>query len=220
MPAPCKRYPSRHLIKLRSLLYLLCLLQSYIETLRLAEWDAHAYEARMKSSISLPDGDTAVALTPQQRLIAVMHTYLSHLGFKCQSGTRLTLQDSNGVNGTLLYTLEGIDSDTMQFALEASYKPLPASNAFDCYIQMYCVQRGEIPFSDCDRMVSFSHVLASPYPSLIAFFNLRVVGISYFLNTLMSCRISTTGDKTLGMPDFCLAPGVEWGKRTGNLRMI
>ncbi len=99
MPAPCKRYPSRHLIKLRSLLYLLCLLQSYIETLRLAEWDAHAYEARMKSSISLPDGDTAVALTPQQRLIAVMHTYLSHLGFKCQSGTRLTLQDSNGVNG-------------------------------------------------------------------------------------------------------------------------
>lgn len=180
MPAPCKRCPSKHLIKLPLPLYLLCPLQPYIETLRLAEWDAHAYEARMRSSVSLPNGETAVVLTPQQRLIVVMHTYLSHLGFKCQSGTSLTLQDSNGVNGTLLYTLEGIDSDTMQFALEASYKPLPASNAFDCYIQMYCVQRGELPFSDCDRIVSFSRFLASPYPSLTAFLILELLAFPIF----------------------------------------
>ncbi|PBK99240.1 hypothetical protein ARMGADRAFT_495376 [Armillaria gallica] len=158
---------------------------SYIETLRLAEWDAHAYEARMRSSVSLPDGETVVVLTPQQRLIVVTHTYLSHLGFKCQSGTSLTLQDSNGVNGTLLYTLEGIDSDTMQFALEASYKPLPASNAFDCYIQMYCVQRGELPFSDCDR-ISCWHFLFSQYFDVLPHLNNRRqdVGHAGFLSSV------------------------------------
>ncbi|KAK0238714.1 hypothetical protein EDD85DRAFT_518282 [Armillaria nabsnona] len=158
---------------------------SYIEILRLAEWDARAYEAHMRSSISLPDGETVVALTPQQRLIAVMDTYLSHLGFKCQSGTRLTLQDSNGVNRTLLYTLEGIDNDTLQFALEASYKPLPASNAFDCYIQMYCVQTGEIPFSDCDRMNCW-HFLFSQYFDVLPHFNNRRqdVGHARFLSSV------------------------------------
>ncbi|KAK0432884.1 hypothetical protein EV421DRAFT_1847135 [Armillaria borealis] len=158
---------------------------SYIETLRLAEWDAHAYEARMRSSVSLPDDDTVVELTPQQRLIAVMHTYLSHLGFKCQSGANLTLQDSNGVNGTLLYTLEGIDSDMMQFALEASYKPLPASNAFDCCIRMYCVQRGEIPFSDYNRISCWDFLFSRYFDVLPHFDNrIQVVGHAGFLSSV------------------------------------
>ncbi|KAK0457682.1 uncharacterized protein EV420DRAFT_473370 [Desarmillaria tabescens] len=139
----------------------------YLETLHLAEWDAHAYETYMRTKVSLPSDNTIVALTPRQRLIAVMHTYLSHLNFDLTSDskpTRLVLQDGDGENvvgGTLWYTIPGLN--TLRCALEAS--PYVVSdqplNALNCYIRMDYVPSGETPFSNPVRIVSSLHTCAS-----------------------------------------------------------
>ncbi|PBL03633.1 hypothetical protein ARMGADRAFT_1004358 [Armillaria gallica] len=125
---------------------------SYMESLQLTEWDAPAYKKRMRSSVLLPNRNI-IPLTPQQQLIAVIHTYLSHLNFK-HAPAKLILQDSdekNAVDGILWYTIKGIDENTMRFALDAGYTATSIYNAHDSYVRMDCVQRGGIPFSDHKR---------------------------------------------------------------------